>query len=74
MTKGMTKLRGLSPEEMEKEEIALREEIWKLRLQVSIGQLQNPHQVRIVKRDLARMLTVRREQEIAAAAKSGKKA
>ena len=72
MAKDMGKLRALSPEELGIEEVALREEVWKLRLQMSTGQLQNPYQVRGVKRDLARVLTVLREQQLAA--KSGKKA
>ena len=72
MAKDMGKLRGLSPEELEKEEVALREEVWKLRLQMSTGQSQNPYHVRGVKRDLARVLTVQREKQLAA--QRGKKA
>jgi len=58
-----SKLRGMSPEELSQEEQALREEIWKLRLQVTTGQLQDPQKVRRVRKDLARVLTVRRESE-----------
>lgn len=65
MGKDIGKLRGLSPDELRKEENALREEVWKLRLQMAIGQLQNSYQVRTVKRDLARVLTIQREQELA---------
>jgi large subunit ribosomal protein L29 len=60
--KDVGKLRGLSPEDLAKEEQALREEIWKLRLQMATGQQQNPYRVRQVRRDLARVLTVRRER------------
>jgi large subunit ribosomal protein L29 len=56
------KLRNSSPADLDKEEQALREEIWKLRLQRSTGQLQDPHKVRRTRRDLARVLTVRRER------------
>jgi large subunit ribosomal protein L29 len=56
------KLRNMSPVDLDKEEIALREEIWKLRLQRSTGQLGDPHKVRRTRRDLARVLTVRRER------------
>jgi len=55
------KLRGMDPIELDREEQALREEIWKLRLQRSTGQLQDVHKVRRKRRDLARVLTVRRE-------------
>ena len=64
--KNMDKLRDMTPEQLGKEEDGLREEIWKLRLQVATGQIQSPHQVRQVKRDLARVLTVKREQDLTA--------
>ena len=64
-----SKLRGMNAEELGREEQALREEIWKLRLQGSTGQLQDPYKVRRARRDLARVLTVRREQELAATTK-----
>jgi large subunit ribosomal protein L29 len=57
------KLRGMSAEELEQEERALREEIWKLRLQRATGQLQDSFKVSRKRRDLARVLTVRRERE-----------
>lgn len=63
MAKDMAKLRGLSVEELGREEAALRDEIWKLRLQRASGQLQDAHKVRHVRHDLARVLTVRRELE-----------
>ncbi len=66
MARDMGKLREMAPEEMDREEGALREEIWKLRLQMTTGQLQNPYKVRKVRKDLARLLTVRRERELAA--------
>jgi large subunit ribosomal protein L29 len=56
------KLRGMSPEELTKEEKDLRDQIWKLRLQISTGQLDNPQKVRAVRKDLARVLTVKREK------------
>lgn len=62
------KIRNMSVEEMGKEELQLREEIWKLRLQLTTGQLQDPQKVRRARRDLARLLTIRREHELAAKA------
>lgn len=56
------KLRGMSPDELTKEEKDLRDQIWKLRLQISTGQLDNPQKVRAVRKDLARVLTVKREK------------
>jgi large subunit ribosomal protein L29 len=66
MARDTAKLRNLSPEELQREESELREELWKLRLQMTTGQIQNPHRVRAARRDLARLLTVRRERARAA--------
>ena len=43
-----------------------KEELFNLRFQSVTGQLDNPHRVKQVKRDIARILTVLREREIAA--------
>jgi large subunit ribosomal protein L29 len=63
MAVDLTKLRGMGSGDLEREATALREEIWKLRLQRASGQLQDAHKVRRVRHDLARVLTVRRERE-----------
>ena len=60
------KLRGQGPEELDKEEAELRGEIWKLQLQKAAGQAQDPHRMRGARRDLARVLTIKRERELAA--------
>jgi len=57
------KLRDSSLEELEKEERELREQIWKLQLQRSTGQVADPHKTREARKDLARVLTIRRERE-----------
>jgi len=63
----MNKLRGMSPEELNQEAHELRDEIWKLRLQRTTGQLQDPGKVQHKRHDLARVLTVLREQASASA-------
>ena len=67
MATELSKLRGMSPQELGEEERALREEVWKLRLQRTTGQLQDPHRVRRQRKALAQVLTIRREKELAAA-------
>ena len=62
------RLRNMSSVELEKEEEQLREGIWKLRLQMTTGQLQDPSKVTRARRDLARVLTIKRERERAAEA------
>ena len=50
----LTKLRDLGPEELASEERETREEIWKLRLQLATGQLQDGRKIREKRHDLAR--------------------
>jgi large subunit ribosomal protein L29 len=69
----MSKIRAMSPEDLNREEAGLREEIWKLRLQRSVGQAATPHKIQRVRHDLARILTLRRERELAAAGRSGRR-
>jgi large subunit ribosomal protein L29 len=66
------KLRNMSPAELDKEEEQLRQGIWKLRLQMTTGQLQDPQKVARARRDLARVLTIKRERERASEAGRGR--
>ena len=43
-----------------------REELFNLRFQMASGQLEDTNLLRFAKRDLARLLTVQRERELAA--------
>lgn len=62
-TKVLTKYRELELEGLDKEENDLRNAIWKLKLQKGTGQIVDTHKLVAAKRDLARLLTVRRERE-----------
>ncbi len=44
-----------------------RRELFQLRVQQSVGHLENPARVRQLRRDIARMLTVQTERRIAKA-------
>jgi large subunit ribosomal protein L29 len=57
------KVRELTGEELAKKEQDLREEMFRLRFQHVTGQLENPVRLRHLRRELARVLTVRQEQE-----------
>lgn len=59
------KLRDTDDAELVREEKDLRDQIWKLQVQRSTGQVQDPHKATAARRDLARVLTVMREREIA---------
>ncbi len=65
MALSASKLRESSLEELDTEVQELRDQIWKLQLQRSTGQVQNPHKLRGVRRDLARVLTITRERQLA---------
>lgn len=60
-------LRELPDDELAERLDEGREELFNLRFQSVTGQLDNPRRVKEVKREIARVLTVRREREIAAA-------
>jgi large subunit ribosomal protein L29 len=54
-------LRGLSPEEMQKQLHELLKEQFNLRMQKGTGQLSRPARVKAVRRDIARIKTVMSE-------------
>lgn len=58
----VTKWRELSEEELRQKGRELTEELFNLRVQLSLGVAKNPARVRQVKRDLARVKTVLRER------------
>ena len=62
------KIRNMAPADLAKEEDQLREQVWRLRLQMTTGQLQDPQKVRRARKDLARVLSIKREQELKAEA------
>ncbi|MGO0122798.1 50S ribosomal protein L29 [Desulfothermobacter acidiphilus] len=57
-------IRDLSNQEIEEKLRASKEELFRLRLQVATGQLENPMRIREVKRRIARLKTVLREREL----------
>ena len=59
-------LRELADDELVERLDENREELFNLRFQVVTGQLDNPRRIGEVKREIARVLTVQREREIAA--------
>jgi large subunit ribosomal protein L29 len=50
----------------------LHEEMFKLRFQFATRQLTNTARIRVVRRDIARVKTLQRQQELLAAAASGR--
>jgi large subunit ribosomal protein L29 len=60
-------LRDKSLQELQEQESTLREQIFKLRFQQATGQAENPQRVALVRKELARVLTVLREKSVAGA-------
>jgi len=55
-------LREKSLKELVEEEKRLREEIFKLNMRKGLEQIDNPHKIRSLRKDLARVLTVKNEK------------
>ena len=62
-----TELRELPDDELRQRYAEAKEELFNLRFQAVTGQLDDPRRLSSVRRDIARVLTVMREREIAAA-------
>jgi large subunit ribosomal protein L29 len=56
-------VREMSEDELRHKERELQEQIFKLRFQKSIGQLDNGMKMREIRRDIARVKTVLRQKE-----------
>ena len=55
-------IRELSTEQLETKLTELKRELFNLRFQHAINQLDNPHKITEVKRDIARVMTVLHEK------------
>ncbi len=59
--------RDLTPQERLQKLQELRQELFKLAVRRAVGPVENPARIRLLRRDVARLLTVQREQERAPA-------
>jgi large subunit ribosomal protein L29 len=60
-------LRELADDELARRLRELEEELFNLRFQAATGKLENPIRLRDLRRDIARVKTIQRERELAAA-------
>jgi len=56
------KLRDLGPEELERQEAEMNEQMFKLRFQWAMGQTESLNKLRDLRKDKARLLTILREK------------
>lgn len=66
----VNEIRNLSTAELDEKVASLKEELFNLRFQLATGQLENPMRIREVKKTIARIKTVQREEELKAAKKA----
>ena len=59
-----SEIRKMSAQELDAKLLELKDELFKLRCQQAINQLENPTRISAVKKDIARILTVQRDVEL----------
>ena len=59
-----SEIRKLSAKELDAKLLELKDELFKLRFQQAVNQLDNPMRISAVKKDIARIKTVRRDIEL----------
>lgn len=57
-------MRDQTGDELRQRLVDLKEELFNLRFQAATGQLDNPMRVRVVRKDIARVMTIMREREL----------
>ena len=62
----VNEIREMSAEDMTKKLASLKEELFNLRFQHATGQLENTMRIKDVKKTIARIKTIQREQELKA--------
>jgi large subunit ribosomal protein L29 len=60
-------IRDLAPAEIETKLRATRDELLQLRLKKNTGQVEKPHIIRVLRKDIARFETILREKSATAA-------
>ena len=59
-----SEIRKMSAQDLDKKLHDLKDELFKLRFQQAINQLDNPMRINAVKKDIARIKTVQRDVEL----------
>jgi large subunit ribosomal protein L29 len=57
-------VREMTADELKNKLTGLKEELFNLRFQVATGQLDNPMRIRDVRKNIARIMTVMRENQL----------
>jgi len=57
-------IREMGVEELQHQEAELREQLFRLRVQKSIGQLENTTKLKETRRDIARVVTILKQKQV----------
>ena len=57
-----TEIRAMTKEELDAKLAELKKELFNLRFQHAVNQLENPHKIADVKKDIARVMTILHEK------------
>jgi large subunit ribosomal protein L29 len=57
-----SEVRGLTIDELTQKELEMRRELFNLRFQQATGEIENPMRIRTVRKDIAKVLTIRSEK------------
>lgn len=63
-TMKVSALRELTDDELQQQGQELVEELFNLRFQLAIGQIENVGRITVVRRDIARVKTIQRERQL----------
>lgn len=58
----LSDLKALTADELARKEFDLRKELFNLRFQLATGEIENPMRIRTVRKNIARVLTMRSEK------------
>ena len=61
-----SEIREMTAEEMNQKLDSLKQELFALRFQLAVNQLDNPTRLKAVKKDIARIKTIQRQRQLAA--------
>ncbi len=57
-------IRDMSVDELKSRERELRKELFNIEMQYAIGHLENPMRLKLLRREVARVITVTKEREL----------
>ena len=60
----ISEIREMSTEELNHTVYSLKEQLFKLRRKKAVGQIENPAEIKKVRKDIARVYTVLKEREL----------